>query len=141
MFYRSLVAASRKNASHRDRRTVARGSCLESLELRVLLTPGVLVLPDTPSPPTFGATVDVSEFGNTLDTTSDFNTSGGNFLGTFNGSPLIATYCLTSRSASTPQTRLTAHRDHRRHDLRHAGTECRRDELAHPEHRAHRHLP
>jgi hypothetical protein len=94
MFTRSLIEPSRKQAGHRNRRTTARGSRLETLEPRTLLTTGVLVLPDTPSPPTFGATVHVSEFGNTLDTTSDFNTSGGNFNGTFNGSPLSATYCL-----------------------------------------------
>ncbi len=60
----------------------------------MLPTTGTLVLPNTTSPPTFGATVNVSEFGNTLDTTSDTLTSGGNFLGTFNSSTLSATYCL-----------------------------------------------
>ena len=76
--------------------------CLESLEQRTLLTTGVLVLPDTPSPPTFGATVNVTEFGNTLNTTSDFNTSGGNFLGTFNGNQLRATYCLNLTLGISP---------------------------------------
>ena len=60
----------------------------------MLPTTGTLVLPNTTSPPTFGATVNVSEFGNTLNTTSDTLTSGGNFLGSFNGSALSATYCL-----------------------------------------------
>ncbi len=75
---------------------------MESLEQRTLLTTGVLVLPDTTSPPSFGATVNVTEFGNTLNTTSDFNTSGGNFLGTFNGNQLSATYCLNLTLGISP---------------------------------------
>ena len=86
---------------HRLRRRDFRGRgrrhglwpCLESLEQRTLLTTGVLILPNTPSPPTFTATIPVNEAGIIVE--ADEDVSGGNFLGTLNGTTLTASYCVS----------------------------------------------
>jgi hypothetical protein len=60
------------------------------MEERQLLS--TLVLPSTSAPPTFVATYPINEAGTIVE--GDEPLSGGNFLGTLNGSALKATYCV-----------------------------------------------
>lgn len=90
MFSSLVSRASRKRIGSRTPVTKARNPSLESLEQRELLS--TLVLPST-SLPAIAVTVPVNQDGNIFE--SDQNDWGGNFLGTLDGSPLSASYCVS----------------------------------------------
>ena len=69
----------------------------DPLEERALLA--TLVLPNT-SVPTFWASFPVNEDGNIAE--ADEDVSGGNFLGTLNGTTLATSYCISINLTISP---------------------------------------
>ena len=95
---RKIHAVLESDGCRHGRRTLRHVPRLEDpLEERALLA--TLVLPNT-SVPTFWASFPVNEDGNIAE--ADEDVSGGNFLGTLNGTTLAASYCISINLTISP---------------------------------------